>query len=63
MRGRSGKVVEVLTKRKIDVCCVQEVRWRSASARLVTGKNTEYKVIWSESSNRIKGVGVMVSRD
>ena len=26
MRGRSGKVVEVLTRRKIDVCCAQEVR-------------------------------------
>ena len=53
MRGRSGEVVEVLTSRKIDVCCVQEVRWKGASARIVTGKNTEYKFFWSGSSTRV----------
>ena len=62
-RGRSRKVVEVLTRRKIDVCCVQEVRWKGASARMVTGKNTEYKFIWSGSSTGVGGVGVLVIRD
>ena len=61
MRGRSGEVVEVLTKRKIDVCFVQEVRWKGASAKIVTGKDTEYKFIWSESSTGVGGV--LVSRD
>ena len=27
MRGRAGEVVETLTRRHIDICCVQEVRW------------------------------------
>ena len=63
MRGCSGEVVEVLTRRKIDVCCVQEVRWKGASARMVTGKDTEYKYFWSGSNTGIGGVGVLVSRD
>ena len=37
LRGRSGEVVETLSRRNIDVCCVQEIRWRGASARMVTG--------------------------
>ena len=63
MCGRSRKVVEVLMKRKIDVCCIQEVRCRGASARLVTEKDTEYRFIWSGSSTGVGGVGVLVSKD
>ena len=27
LRGRTGEIVETLNRRKIDICCVQEVRW------------------------------------
>ena len=33
MRGRSSEIVETITRRNVDLCCVQEVRWRGASAR------------------------------
>ena len=28
MKGQAGEAVETLTGKKVDVCCVQEVRWR-----------------------------------
>ena len=40
MRGRSSEIVETITRRNIDLCCVQEVRWRGASARHITGKDS-----------------------
>ena len=27
MRGRSDEIVEMLSRRLIDICCVQESRW------------------------------------
>ena len=33
MRGRSSEIVETITRRNVDLCCMQEVRWRGASAR------------------------------
>ena len=63
MRGRSGEVVETLTRRKIDICCVQEVRWRGASARMITGKDSEYKMFWVGSKTGLGGVGILVSRE
>ena len=33
MRGRSSEIVETITRRNVDLCCVQEVRWRGSSAR------------------------------
>ena len=48
MRGCAGEVVETLTRRKVNVCCVQKLRWRGASSRLITGKNSEYKMYWKQ---------------
>ena len=44
MRGSAEDVVETLLRMKVGVCYIQEVRWRGASARLITGKNSEYKM-------------------
>ena len=61
MRGRSGEVAETLSRRNIDVCCLQEVRWRGASTRLIAGKDKEYKMFWCGSTTGIGGVGIMIS--
>ena len=44
LRGRAGEVVEMLECRSVDVCCVQEVRWRGASVRFVEGRRARYKL-------------------
>ena len=41
LRGRAGEVVEMLERRSVDVCCVQEVRWRGASVRFVEGRRAK----------------------
>ena len=46
MRDCAGEVAETMTRRKVDVHYIQEVRWRGASARLTTGKNSECKMDW-----------------
>ena len=33
LNGKSREIVEVMRRRKIDVMCVQEVRWRGERAR------------------------------
>ena len=42
MRRCAGEVVETLTRKNVDGCCAQDVRWRGASDRPITGKNSEY---------------------
>ena len=61
MRGRSSEIVETITRRNIDLCCVQEVRWRGASARHITGKNSRYKFFWVGNNQGISGVGVLLA--
>ena len=52
MRGRSSEIVETITRRNIDLCCVQEVRWRGASARHIIGKDSRYKFFWGLATTK-----------
>ena len=61
MRGRSSEIVETIMRRNVDLCCVQEVRGRGASARYITGKDTRYKFFWVGNDQVTSGVGVLLA--
>ena len=63
MSGRSTEVCEELRKRRMDVCCVQEVRWRGQGARFLGAKGRRYKLWWSGNSEGVGGVGVLVKEE
>ena len=45
MKGHLAEIVEMLTRRNIDICCLQETKWKGESARRIMGKDSQ-----SESS-------------
>ena len=45
--GKANEIVEMLTRRRVDLSRLQETRWRGGSARLIKGNNTIYKFFWS----------------
>ena len=61
MRGRASEVVETLTRRRIDICCVQESRWKGGSARFISGKDSRFKFFWSGEENGLGGVGILIA--
>ena len=54
-------MVETLTRRRIDLCCVQEIKWRGGHARRVMGKDSYYKFFWQGDSLGIAGVGIVLA--
>ena len=60
-RSRSGEVVETIARRNIDLCCVQEVRWRGASTRFIRGKDSRYKFFWIGNVKGTGGVGILLA--
>ena len=46
MRGRSAEIIEMLSKHNVDICCVQETRWKGESAQNILGKNCHYNFFW-----------------
>ena len=63
MSGRAGELVEVLRRRRVDICCVQETRWRGKSARWLGPHGSRYKFLWSGGDDGSAGVGVMLSEE
>ena len=61
--GRGTEVGEELRKRKVDVCCLQEVRWRGEGARFFGVKGRRYKLWWSGNDDKIGGVGILVNEE
>ena len=54
------KVCEELTKRKVDVCCIQEVRWKGQGARFVGTLGRRYKLWWSGNDAGCGGARILV---
>ena len=63
LRGRVCEVVQTLPCRNIDVCCVQESRYRGKGTRTIKGKNTKFKLYWSGNDRDTNGVGVLVAEE
>ena len=63
LRGTSSEVVETVSRRSVDLCCLKEVRWRGASARMIVGKDSRYKVFWIGSENGGGGVGIVLAEE
>jgi len=43
MAGRCDEVVDMANRRKLDVCCLQETRWKGGGARTIGC----YKFFWA----------------
>ena len=59
MRSRSGEIIENIARRNIDLCCVQEVWFIGASARLITGKGSKF--FWVGNDHGTSGAGVLLA--
>ena len=49
-----------MSRRQVGICGLQEIRCRGASARLVKGKKSRYKMFWVEYYKRISSVGILL---
>ena len=63
LTGKSGEVAEELGKRKVDVCGVQETRWKGEGARFLGAVGCRYKLWWKGGVDGTGGVGVMVREE
>ena len=61
MTGKAGELVEAFRRRRVDVACVQESRWKGAGTRLFGGNDGRYKFSWQGAKDGYAGVGVFVA--
>ena len=63
--SRGTEVCDKLRKRRMDVLCLQKVRWRGQVAQFMGVKGRRYKLWWSGifNSDGTRGKGVLVKEE
>lgn len=62
LTGKSLEVADELWRRQVDVCAVQETRWKGEASKFVGAKGRRYK-LWWKGDDGTGGVGVMVKEE
>ena len=63
MYDRASEVVETIGRRRIDICCAQESRWKGCYTRLISAKGFKYKFIRSGENSGFGGIGVLLNEN
>ena len=63
MRGRSHEVSLMLARRNADICCVQEVRYKSDSTTTLGVGTQKYKFWYSSNLSGANGVGILMRQE
>ena len=61
LKERVCEVVETLSRRKVDLCCIQETRYWDGHCCIIKGKYSRYKLFWFGHSKGTASVGVFVA--
>ena len=61
MRGKASEVVETVSRRGADLCCLQETRWKKDGVKQIVGKDSRFKMFWSGNDNSTGGVGILLT--
>ena len=57
MTGKGRELADVLNRRRIDIACVQETRWKGSKAKQV---GDGYKLYYHGETNNRNGIGIIV---
>ena len=63
MRGKSNEVVETVSRRRVDLCCLQETRWKREGVKQIVGKDSRFKLFWSGNDKGTGGVGILLAEE
>ena len=63
MQGRSREVVDMLVRRRVDICCVQEVQYKGEGATTIGFGEEKFKFWYSGCMVGGGGMGVLVRHE
>ena len=63
LRGRGRELVDMLARRSIDICCIQEVRYRNEGCTVLGDGDQKYKFWYKGNAEGTKGVGTLITHE
>ena len=62
MRGKASEVVETISRRRVDLCCLQETRWKT-NLKLIAGRVSRYKYFGCGNDEGTCGEGILLAEN
>ena len=59
MTGKGRELADMMERRKVDILCVQEIKWKGSKARNIGGS---YKLFYHGVSGQKNGVGIILKK-
>ena len=65
MTGKSLEIQEIMTRRRLDILCVQETKWRNTAnrARFLDPKTRSHKLFYYGTEQGRNGVGIILTAE
>ena len=63
LRGRSREIVDMLARRRIDICCLQETRYKNEGCTTIGSGDQKYKLWYVGNGDSTNGVGIMTKHE
>ena len=63
MKQKASEVVETVSRRRVDLCCLQETRWKMEGVKQIVGKDSRFNLFWSGNDKGTGGVGVLLAEE
>ena len=60
MRCKASEVVETMSRRRVNLCCLQETHWKT-NLKLIAGKDSPYKYFSCGNDESTCGVGILLA--
>ena len=61
--GKRREVVEMLARRRVDICCIQEVRYKNQGTTAFGSNEEKYKFWYHGNKDGTNGVGILVRQE
>ncbi|CAK9292465.1 unnamed protein product [Gordionus sp. m RMFG-2023] len=59
LKGKTRELASMLNKRKVDIACIQEMKWKRQTLMIGDG----YKLYYNGLVSNRKGMGIILSQD
>jgi exonuclease III len=61
LTGKLREVVDIMIRRRMNILCVQEIKWKGQKAKEV--EDTGFKLCYTENISTMNGVGIVLDKN
>ena len=63
IRVRSGEIEQISESKSVDICCMEETKFRGKSVKIIKGNSARYSLFWIGYKEGLGDAGIFVAEE